>query len=354
MARARILLDVLQEHGADAAVVSRLSDIRWSTGFTGSNALVVVLENDVHLLTDGRYTTQARQEVDDAVVHIAKATLEASVEELGLLENAVVILYQPDDLTCARFESLEALSPEADWRGVKNLLVRQVAAKSEAEIDAIRRAQAITEATFEHALGLIRPGMTERELAAEIVYDQLRRGAERMSFDPIVAAGPNGALPHARPSSRSFAYGDMIVLDFGCVVDGYASDMTRTVALGEPGKEARHAHSVVLDAQQRAIAAARPGMRGPDLDRVARAIIAEADLGNFFSHGLGHGIGLQTHEWPRVSYSSEDILPENAVVTIEPGVYMPGKFGIRIEDMIVLRSDGAEVLTASTHELICL
>jgi Xaa-Pro aminopeptidase len=191
-------------------------------------------------------------------------------------------------------------------------------------------------------------------VAAEIVYQHLQRGAARMSFDPIVAGGEHGAIPHNRPTGRVLKQGDMVVLDFGCVIDGYASDMTRTVALGEPGASARAVYDVVLDAQERAIDAVHAGMSTKALDRVARDTITEAGYGEYFGHGLGHGIGLQTHEWPRLSYHVDDELPEGATVTIEPGIYLPGQFGVRIEDIVVVRDGGCQNLTSSPKSLIVL
>jgi Xaa-Pro aminopeptidase len=186
------------------------------------------------------------------------------------------------------------------------------------------------------------------------VYGHLRRGAERMAFEPIVASGSNGALPHARPTDRPLRAGDLVVLDFGGVLDGYASDMTRTVAVGEPGEEARRVHAAVREAQEAAIGAARAGIRTDELDAAARDVLRRHGLGEAFMHGLGHGIGLQTHEWPRVSYQRQDTLPPGCAITIEPGAYLEGRFGVRIEDIVVLHADGCRNLTRAPKELIVL
>lgn len=175
-----------------------------------------------------------------------------------------------------------------------------------------------------------------------------------MSFDPIVASGANGALPHARPSSRVFQEGDLVVLDFGCFVNGYASDMTRTIAIGKPADEAIDVYNLVLEAQQKAIAAAQANLTALELDAVARSIIETAGYGEYFTHSLGHGLGLDIHEWPRISWQNSDQLAENIAITIEPGIYIPGKFGVRIEDIVVLKPDGCEVLTTSSKELFVL
>ncbi len=218
----------------------------------------------------------------------------------------------------------------------------------------MRQAQRVTDDVFEHMLGFIQPGMREQEVAVEIVYQHLQRGAAKMSFEPIVASGARGALPHALPTDKRLEPGELVVLDFGCFVDGYASDMTRTIALGEPGEEARKVYDIVLDAQQQAIAQARAGMSTKELDAAARSVIEATGYGEFFTHSLGHGIGLQTHEWPRVSYQVDDLLPEGTAITIEPGVYLPGQFGVRIEDIVVLRAGGCDDLTASPKELLVL
>ena len=348
------LLSLLQDHHVDAALITFLPDIRWACGFTGSNGFVIVLPDEVHFLSDGRYKEQARQEVTGAVVHTPGYELFEYAAQENLLGDARRILYQADYVTVAQLEQWRALWPSVDWVPGKRLLTVAVASKTDEEVDRIRRAQHITDAVFEHVLGFIRPGLSEQEVAAEIVYQHLMRGAEKMSFDPIVASGLRGALPHARASVKRLEPGELIVLDFGCFLEGYASDMTRTVALGEPGDEARAVYQVVLEAQQRAIDQARAGLSTRALDAMARSVIEEAGYGDYFTHSLGHGIGLQTHEWPRVSFHVDEGLPAGVAVTIEPGVYLPGRFGIRIEDIVVLREAGCDNLTNSPKELLIL
>jgi len=237
---------------------------------------------------------------------------------------------------------------------VSGLLSEAVATKTDAEIEGVRRAQRLTEDVLDAILPMLRPGITERAIGAEIVYEHLKRGASAMAFEPIVASGPRGALPHARPSDRSLQTGDLVVIDMGGVVRGLCSDMTRTVAIGNPGDAARSAYELVLTAQRTACDAARAGMTGRQLDAVARDVIAAGGLGAAFSHSLGHGVGYEVHEWPRLSQQVEHVLPAGATVTIEPGVYLPGQFGIRIEDIVALKDGGADNLTAAPKDLLVL
>jgi Xaa-Pro aminopeptidase len=347
------LCALFDEHDADAALLSSPSDVRWACGFTGSNGLLLVREGGVaHFITDGRYQQQAAREVEGAEVHVTRGELIDYVAEQELLQGGERVLFQSGRVTVARLEEWKEKAEQVEWNAVSGLMNDLVAKKDESEIDKLIAAQRLTEDVFEHVTSSGWRGRTERDLAAEIVYEHLRRGADRMAFDPIVAGGGNGALPHARATDRRLQQGDLVVVDIGGVVDGYASDMTRVVAVGEPGEEVRAVHAVVRRAQEAAIEAARPGMESQALDAVARDVIEAAGYGEEFPHGLGHGLGLRTHEWPSVSYRRDYTLPEGAALTIEPGVYLPGRFGVRIEDTVVLREDGAENLTQAPREIV--
>jgi len=342
----------LNDFDAEGLLLSALPNVRWACGFTGSNGLLLVTPDAAQFVTDGRYTEQARQEVDGADILISEEGLMQRLLDADLLEMLGEVVVQADDVTVAAYRQLREHAPSVDWCPESGVLTPLVARKEAAEVDRIRAAQALTETVFDDLLDALRPGRTEQEIAADITYQHLRRGAEKMAFDPIVASGPNGARPHARPTSRTLQSGDLVVLDMGAVLDGYVSDMTRTVALGEPSSAARDGYRVVFEAQRRALEAARAGMTARELDGVARSYIEDAGLGDFFSHGLGHGIGLEVHEWPRVSHSSDDELPAGACVTIEPGVYVPEEeYGVRIEDIVVLRENGARNLTRTEKEL---
>ena len=353
MDRINLVRALVREHGADGVLLTFLPDVRWACGFTGSNGILLVTQSSAHFFADGRYLLQAAREVSGAEIHITSDNLFEHLASSRLLSNEH-ILFQSDHILHSTFVQLTSLIPGVIWHPSPDLLTRKVAVKDKDEIGRITEALRITESVFEKILGFIQPGVTEKEIAAEIVYEHLKRGAEKMSFDPVVASGPNGALPHARPSDKKIVPGDLIVLDIGCFLDGYASDMTRTVCVGQPSPEARAVYEVVLKAQNEAIRQARAGMRAKDLDFAARSVIQEAGYGDHFNHSLGHGVGLQIHEWPRISKDAEFEIPAGAVVTIEPGVYIPDSFGVRIEDMVVITEDGCENLSRAVKNLICL
>ena len=338
--------------GAGAALLTHPAALRWAVGFTGSNGLLAVTDDAAHFVTDGRYTEQAGAEVRGAEVHIAPGPLVTHVARRGLLTGTRRVVVASEHTTLAASARLGDELADVEVVPVEEFLAEAVASKTEEEIDAVRRAQALTCRVFEAVVPQIAAGVTEQEMAAEIVCQHLRRGAAAMSFEPIVAAGPRGALPHARPSSRPIERGDLVVIDMGCVLDGFCSDLTRTVAVGEPPGRARDAYETVRRAQRAAVAAARAGMSGKALDQVARSVIEADGLGEHFSHSLGHGVGTEVHEWPRLSQQVEHRLPEGATVTIEPGVYVPGAFGVRIEDVVVLREDGCDNLTPLPTDLV--
>lgn len=227
-------------------------------------------------------------------------------------------------------------------------------AKDEEELDRMRQAQRITDEAFRELLNFIRPGLTERDVAARLVYELLRRGGRKVSFDPIVAAGANGSMPHAVPGETVIQPGMFVTMDFGCVYEGYCSDMTRTVAVGQPTEEMERVYHTVLEAQRAGIAAARAGVTGSEVDRAARQVIQQAGYGAFFSHSFGHSLGLEIHESPNASPSEQSVLPTGAVISAEPGIYLPGRFGVRIEDVLVLREGGCEDITHSPKNLIVL
>ena len=341
-------------HGCDAALVTDPCDVAWACGFTGSNGVLVVTETAAHLATDGRYRTQAADETRGATVHVTQEPLPAFVGAAGLLGAARRVVVQGDRLTVSGHAAYVAACPAAAFVPADALLAHARAAKTEAEIAAVGRAQALTCEVLLSVLPLVRAGVTEHEVAAELVVRHLRAGCSAMSFEPIVASGARGALPHARPSDKRIEAGDLVVIDVGGVLGGFCSDLTRTVAVGEPGDEARRAYAAVGAAQTAGIAAIRTGVSGATADAAARAVLDAAGLGEAFSHSLGHGVGTEVHEWPRLSGQVDHRLPAGATVTVEPGVYLPGRFGIRTEDVVAVRDGGAENLTPLSAALAVL
>ena len=354
MERIQALQACIESNDADALILTFMPDIRWLTGFSGSNALVLYANGKSFFITDGRYATQSRNEVEADVIHVAPANLIRYAVDQKILEGVKRVIVQAEHLTLSMLEEYKKMLPDHSFVPVSSILNESVAVKSQAEREVIAESQRITDAVFDHLLGFVKPGMSEQEIAAEIVYQHLRRGASAMSFDPIVASGPNSALPHARPTKRKLQQGDMVVIDMGCFKNGYASDMTRTIAVGEPGEEARKVYQVVLDAQLKALEAASSNMTSKELDNVARSVIEDAGYGSFFSHSLGHGVGLQIHEWPSVSWRAEYPLKAGVIITIEPGIYIPDQLGVRIEDMIQLTETGCDNLTRSGKQLVVI
>ena len=344
----------LRDDGPDAFLLTAAPDIRWATGFSGSAGVLLVTDSRSTLITDGRYRGQADLEVDVADVEIHTGSAIKHLAESSLLKGIDSIGIDSAQVTVAFFEELESSFRGRSIRPTPSPFRRQIASKDSGEIETLRRAQAITDAVFEELLGILRPGISEIEVAAEIVFRHLDKGAAEMSFPPTVASGENGALPHARPTERLLQQGDLVVLDLGCFLDGYASDMTRTVALGKPPDHAVKAYDVVVSAHSEAQRSARSGMLAGDLDSIGRTVIESAGYGEAFSHGLGHGLGLRLHEWPRVGRNCNYPLPENTVITIEPGIYLPGSFGIRIENAVLLTASGADPLPASDTSLIVI
>ncbi len=338
--------------GIEAWIVTDLSVIRWLTGFSGSNARVLMTGENIWLFTDFRYKEQVTHEVTVAATVIAPEGF--AVELLsGRYPFGKTVALQADNVTWHEANRLvELLHGQHRVIPVAAFFDEFRMVKHPDELSAMRRAAEISERVLEHVLPMISPSVTELDIAAEITYQHKKFGAERDSFEPIVAGGIRAAMPHARPSAVHFKQGELIVLDTGCVVDGYASDQTRTVALGKISDEARTVYHIVREAQELGIASARCGMVAKELDAVVRKFIANHGFGAEFGHGLGHGVGLEVHEEPRISPKGECELQENMVFTIEPGIYLPGKFGVRIEDTVVMSTSGAIALQRFSKELI--
>ncbi|MFN8203797.1 MAG: Xaa-Pro peptidase family protein [Solirubrobacteraceae bacterium] len=342
----------VRERELDALLVTELVNVRWLTGFTGSNASAIVGPGVRQFLTDFRYLTQSAEQVADAFAReIAPADLLAAMARL-VPEGARRVGFDDATLPVRSFERLrEALGARVELVAAGGLVEELRAIKDQGEIEKVRAAALLADAALSSVLARGLVGRTEREVALDLEFEQRRLGAEAVSFPPIVAAGAHGALPHAVPRDVAIPAGTLVVIDWGCRLDGYCSDCTRTFATGELDPRDREVYDLVLEAQVAALAAVRPGPTGREVDAVAREIIAAAGHDEHFGHGLGHGVGLEVHEGPRLSATSDAALAAGQVVTIEPGVYIPGTVGVRIEDLVVVREDGGEVLSTLTKDL---
>jgi Xaa-Pro aminopeptidase len=336
----------------DAFLVTFQPHLRYLSGFSGSNGLGLITHHSASLLTDGRYRDQVRQEVKGWNIYIANDGLLKEVQNRKLLRAGIRVGFDGNNTQFEFYRQVKRTFPKVRFLPKVDVIEKIAAVKEAEEIKKIRRAVAITDKTFSEILEIIKPGMTELDVAAEISYRQRKNGAEADAFETIVASGERSALPHGRASSKKLKRGELITLDFGCIYQGYHSDMTRTIALGKPNTEAIKIYTTVLDAQQKAIASAKSEMKTKDLDAVARDLIKRNGYGKYFQHSLGHGIGLQIHEPPRISALSKGTLETGNVITIEPGVYIPKFGGVRIEDDVVITNGACEVLTQSPKELI--
>lgn len=354
----------MQAGKLEALLLTHAPDVRYLCGFTGSNAVLLVLARSAVLLTDGRYTVQSREETAGSRVRvvIAKKLLEAVA---ALLPKAQVrsVAFDGQNTTVATLARMEMSLP-AEWsRSAREKFFRPLPAspvaplrlaKDKDELELVEGAAQLGCRVFDAVLPHLRPGVPEREVAAELEYAARRLGADGMSFDTIVASGERSALPHGHASEQPLPRRGFVTLDFGVILRGYCSDMTRTVYLGKPTREEKTAYSAVLEAEERGIAAVRAGVAAGAVDEAARSVLRRAGLAKYFTHSTGHGVGLEIHESPRLGAKSEELLQAGMVVTIEPGVYLPKQFGIRIEDMVVVDDAGARVLTNTPKQLLSL
>ena len=338
----------------DAILLTSEANTFYASGFAGEG-MVLATKNGCHYLTDSRYTEAAEKAVRGAsVVEIGREKpFSAAINEVLSADGVKCLGFEDAAMTVAEYRTFtEKL--RAELYGASELLSELRAQKDAEELEALIAAQRIAERAWKTLLGEIRAGVTEKEIAARLQYLMLSYGAEKMSFDPIVASGANGSMPHAVPTEKEIQAGEFVTLDFGCVCRGYCSDMTRTVCIGVPTREMREVYDTVLRAQSAGIAAARAGVTGKEIDGAARELIENAGYGAYFGHSFGHGVGVEIHESPNASPANGKSMPTNAVISAEPGIYLPGRFGVRIEDVLVLRDGGCEDITRAGKDLLIL
>ena len=357
--RLKALQRALDSSKLDAIFITHLPNVRYLCGFTGSAGVLVVTPAKVVFFSDGRYAAQAREQVRGARIVIAgKPPLVAAAE--WLLNKArgrrqQVLGIEGEHLSvAARSRVASILGKNFRVKEAPALVEHQRMLKDADEIELIRRAVVTGAGLFETALAHIRPGITESEVAAEMEYEAKKAGADGMSFETIIAAGKRSALPHGRASQAAIPRRGFVVCDFGVILAGYCSDMTRTVYVGEPNRRARSFYQAVRDSQEAAVGAVRSGVTVGEVDRAARNVLKKAGLGRYFTHSTGHGVGIEIHEAPRVASGQKEVLRPGMVITVEPGAYIPGQWGVRIEDMVVVTEHSCEVLTPTSKELISL
>ena len=341
----------MEQNGLDAVILKSVTAIRYFSGFTSVDASVLITKNRSVLLTDFRYTIQAKAQAGDCC-----EIIEVGAKHNELLgdiikeENVSRLGFEEDFLSYAGYQAYEKFGVELVPFAKELHHLRIV--KTQDEIENLQKAQAMADEAFAELLKVVRPGMTERRVAAELEYICAKLGSEGPSFETIIGSGPNGAMCHAVPGERQLQEGDLVVVDFGCLYHGYHSDMTRTFAVGKVDPFAEEIYNIVREAQSRALDALKPGITGKELDAIARDYITEKGYGECFGHSLGHGFGLLIHEEPRASVTGDTVFEEGMTITIEPGIYIEDKFGVRIEDCCVVTKDGKLNFAHATKELM--
>ena len=353
MNRTTILKSKFEELKIDAFFVTNILNVRYLTGFSGSAGLAVITKKKNYFITDFRYKIQSKKQVSK--------DFEIMIYPQGTYEHLQIIInrhrikrigVESNIMTVNEFNGIKKVFPEIKFVPLNSVIEGIIITKNKEEIKSLKKAVEITDRTFSELLKIIKPGVTEKDIAAEITYIQMKLGGEKNAFDPIVASGLNSALPHAQPTDNKIKKGVFVTLDFGTVVDGMHSDMTRTLVIGKANKKQKDIYNIVLDAQLKALEKVKAGISVKQLDSYARDYIASKGYGDNFGHGLGHGLGYYIHEGPRVNPKGEYVLEVNNIITIEPGIYIEGFGGVRIEDDVIVKKQGCEILNISAKELI--
>ena len=348
------LKEKLKEKNIEAFLVTKNENVRYLSRFTGTAGKLLITQNDSIFITDFRYLDQAEDQTDGCVIEEISSNFINGFSELLKRKSIKNLSFESQDLNFKMYQKLkekldlDSLNPE------ESLVEELRIIKDESEIEKIKKAVEIADQGFQFLIDFIEPGKSEKEVALELEFFMKRQGGEANAFDFIVASGKRGALPHGVASEKKIELGDLVTIDFGTVYQGYHSDITRTLAVGEPKAKLRDIYELVLTAQEKVIAEIKAGMACFDADKIARDFIAEAGYKDNFGHGLGHGVGLEIHEAPRLSYTSEAVLKAGMVVTDEPGIYVSGLGGVRIEDDLLITESGCEVLNSAPKELIIL
>ena len=349
--RIQRIRQALREQGLDAILVSRPENQRYLSGFTGGDGALVITQSDALLLTDSRYYEQVAEEAPDFQLVKVEGPVPQLLKLLLKKLEVKTLAFESTHVPFAQYQDWKKATRGVKWVPTKEAVETLRMIKDKEELALIKKAIAISDAACDHIREFVEPGMTERQVAWELESYMRTHGAEGLAFPLIVGSGPNGAKPHAVLSDRPIRMGDAIVMDMGARVDGYNSDLTRTICLGKPGRKLQEIYDIVLRAQLAAEAGAKPGMKGQEMDALARQVIRDANHDAHFGHGLGHGVGLAVHEGPGAGRTSTVTLAAGMVCTVEPGIYLPGWGGVRIEDIVLFTANGAEVLSQARKEL---
>ncbi len=342
----------IEELNADAALVTKRENYMYMSGFTGTSAILLITKSRALLLTDFRYVEQAASQAPAYEIIKYNGSYIAEINKLIGNDKKTVLAFEDSYVTYRDYKQYKDNLNVRDMIPLGTSFEELRRVKDESEMQLIRQAVKIADDAFVHILDYIKPGIAEVEIAAEMEYFMKKEGASGASFDTIVASGMRSSMPHGVASEKKLETGDVVTMDYGALYKGYCSDITRTVFLGKPKAELKKIYQIVLDAQMKGIEAVKQGIKSKDVDKIARDHIAEAGYGNYFGHGLGHGVGLEIHEDPTLSPRGEITLQDGMIVTVEPGIYVPGLGGVRIEDMLVVRGQNAEDLTKAKKDLI--
>lgn len=353
MSRIEKLRALLEEKSLDAIYIGYNPNVRYLTNFSGSAGSVLITKAKDYFITDFRYKDQSHKEVHSFEIVINYSTQD-ELKRILESEGIKILGFEATHMSYGAYENNINNFPGVKFIPLTDVVEKLTMQKTDDELAKIQKAIGISDKTFSQMLEFIKPGMKELDVSAEITYTHKKLGALKDAFEPIVASGWRAALPHGIASNKIIEKGEILTLDFGCVHEGFCSDMTRTIALGDPGDEMKKVYGIVLDAQLKAIDAARSGISSKSLDSAARDIINSHGYGENFGHGLGHGLGIEVHEMPSLSQRTDMILAENSVVTIEPGIYLEKLGGVRIEDDIILKPDGCVVMNKSPKDLIII
>ena len=336
----------------DGMYITNSTNIRYLTGFTGSAGLLLVLDQSAYFFTDGRYIQQSKEQVQNAKITIISNSYFDELKNHNLLSSKMNIGFESEHMSFSYYETMISNFPKINWISTNSIVENLAAIKDNEEIQSLKTAIEITDEVFTKIIPEIKQGVTEKYISTKISYLFKMNGAEGDSYESIIAGGPRSALPHARPTDRKFEKGDFIVMDFGALYNGYHADMTRTLVVGKPTNKHTEIYDIVLESQLNGINTARSGIPCSKVDNACRSIIQDHGYGDMFTHSTGHGIGLEVHTLPRVHKNNHELLKQNQVITIEPGIYIPDWGGVRIEDDCLILDSSCQPLNKSSKELI--